>query len=81
MSAAGLVDSHCHLDHQQFGGELEALLERASAAGVQHFLTIGTADGPASFGCSDPNRGTVPQRLGDGGGSSARCFKSGCPNI
>jgi TatD DNase family protein len=43
---ASIVDSHCHLDHQQFGGEVEALLERAAAAGVQHFLTIGTADGP-----------------------------------
>jgi TatD DNase family protein len=42
----GIVDSHCHLDHHQFGGEVEALLERASAAGVEHFLTIGTADGP-----------------------------------
>ncbi len=46
MSAAGLVDSHCHLDHQQFHGETEALLERAAAAGVRHFLTIGTGDGP-----------------------------------
>jgi TatD DNase family protein len=41
-----LVDSHCHLDHQQFHGEVEPLLERASAAGVRYFLTIGTADGP-----------------------------------
>jgi TatD DNase family protein len=41
-----LVDSHCHLDHQQFHGDVEGLLERAAAAGVQHFLTIGTADGP-----------------------------------
>jgi TatD DNase family protein len=41
-----LVDSHCHLDHHQFHGDVEALLERASAAGVRHFLTIGTADGP-----------------------------------
>lgn len=41
-----LVDSHCHLDHQQFRGDVEGLLERASAAGVRHFLTIGTADGP-----------------------------------
>jgi TatD DNase family protein len=44
--SVGLVDSHCHLDHQQFGGEIDALLERASSAGVHHFLTIGTADGP-----------------------------------
>ncbi len=41
-----LVDSHCHLDHQQFHGDVEALLERSAAAGVHHFLTIGTADGP-----------------------------------
>ena len=44
-----LVDSHCHLDHQQFHGDVEALLERATAAGVQHFLTIGTADGPPAL--------------------------------
>lgn len=42
----GIVDSHCHLDHKQFEGEVEALLERASAAGVDQFLTIGTGDGP-----------------------------------
>jgi TatD DNase family protein len=41
-----LVDSHCHLDHQQFHGDVEGLLERASVAGVRHFLSIGTADGP-----------------------------------
>lgn len=46
MNVAGLVDSHCHLDHQQFGGDVEGLLERARSAGVRHFLTIGTADGP-----------------------------------
>lgn len=41
-----LVDTHCHLDHEKFSGEVEALLERAEAAGVRHFLTIGTGDGP-----------------------------------
>jgi TatD DNase family protein len=41
-----LVDSHCHLDHEKFTGEVEALIERAMAAGVRHFLTIGTGDGP-----------------------------------
>jgi TatD DNase family protein len=44
-----LVDSHCHLDHQQFHGDVEGLLERAAAAGVGHFLTIGTADGPPAL--------------------------------
>ena len=41
-----VVDSHCHLDDKQFGGDVEALIERALAAGVTEFLTIGTADGP-----------------------------------
>ncbi len=37
-----LVDSHCHLDFPEFAPELEAVLARARAAGVGHFLTIGT---------------------------------------
>jgi TatD DNase family protein len=41
-----LIDSHCHLDHEKFAGETDALIERATAAGVRHFLTIGTGDGP-----------------------------------
>lgn len=41
-----LVDSHCHLDHEKFAGETDELIERAIAAGVRHFLTIGTGDGP-----------------------------------
>jgi TatD DNase family protein len=41
-----LVDSHCHLDHEKFAGEIDALLDRATASGVRHFLTIGTGDGP-----------------------------------
>lgn len=37
-----LVDSHCHLDFPEFAPELNAVVERAHAAGVQHMLTIGT---------------------------------------
>jgi TatD DNase family protein len=37
-----LVDSHCHLDHQDFQGEVEAILARARQAGVSTMLTIGT---------------------------------------
>ncbi len=37
-----LVDSHCHLDFPDFAAELPAVLARARAAGVGHFLTIGT---------------------------------------
>jgi TatD DNase family protein len=37
-----LVDSHCHLDFPEFAPELDAVLQRARAAGVGHFLTIST---------------------------------------
>lgn len=41
-----LVDSHCHLDHQQFDADREAAIGRALAAGVQRMLAIGAGDGP-----------------------------------
>jgi TatD DNase family protein len=37
-----LVDSHCHLDFPDFADALPDVLARARAAGVAHFLTIGT---------------------------------------
>lgn len=37
-----LVDSHCHLDFPDFAPELDAVIERARAAGVGTMLTIGT---------------------------------------
>src|SRR3546814_3241220 len=37
-----LVDSHCHLDFPDFAAELDAVVERARAAGVGRMLTIGT---------------------------------------
>ena len=40
--AVTLIDSHCHLDFPDFGGELDAVVERARAAGVERMITIGT---------------------------------------
>jgi TatD DNase family protein len=36
------IDTHAHLDDEQFAADLPAVLERAVAAGVQQVVTIGT---------------------------------------
>lgn len=36
-----LVDSHAHLDGGQFANDLDATVERATANGISHILTIG----------------------------------------
>jgi len=41
-----VTDSHCHLDNEKFAGDLDAVLKRASDAGVNRMLCIGTGDGP-----------------------------------
>jgi TatD DNase family protein len=41
-----LVDSHCHLDDEQYETDREVVIERARAAGVESMLAIGTGDGP-----------------------------------
>ncbi len=41
-----LTDSHCHLDDKRFAEDLDAVLDRAAAAGVTCILTIGTGNGP-----------------------------------
>lgn len=44
-SGVSLVDTHCHLTHPRFEGDLEEVLVRASRAGVERVVTIAsTAD-------------------------------------
>jgi TatD DNase family protein len=44
-----LVDSHCHLDDEQFAQDRDATIERARAAGVERMMAIGTGGGPADL--------------------------------
>lgn len=41
-----LVDSHCHLDGEEFQADLDAVVERARGAGVETLVAIGTGNGP-----------------------------------
>jgi TatD DNase family protein len=41
-----LIDSHCHLDDEQFNSDREAAIARALEAGVERMVVIGTGDGP-----------------------------------
>ena len=37
-----LIDSHCHLDFPDFATELDAVVDRARAAGIERMVTIST---------------------------------------
>lgn len=41
-----MIDSHCHLDSDQYDNDREAAIERSLAAGLTTLLAIGTGEGP-----------------------------------
>jgi TatD DNase family protein len=45
------VDSHAHLDGEQFAADREAVIARARDAGVETIVAIGNGDGPAQVDC------------------------------
>jgi TatD DNase family protein len=44
-----LIDSHCHLDSEQFNADREAVIQRALDAGVEHMMAIGAGYGLADL--------------------------------
>ena len=55
-----MIDSHVHLNREEFGTEQPEILARARAAGVTHFLNVGydldssaESPGPGSGPCRD----------------------------
>jgi TatD DNase family protein len=42
-----MIDSHCHLDHEQLLGDLSNIIKRSKEVGIQKLLTISTT--PESF--------------------------------
>ena len=49
-----LIDSHAHIDDEQFADDREAMLGRARAAGVTTLLAIGTGPGPDKLDAAMP---------------------------
>jgi TatD DNase family protein len=47
---ASLVDSHAHLDFDDYAAELDGVVARARAAGLERVVCVGLWRGPGSFG-------------------------------
>jgi len=52
-----LVDTHCHLQMEQFGQDLEEVIKRAESAGVRSLILIGTdsKDNPEALALAEKN--------------------------
>ncbi|MGB7585053.1 MAG: TatD family hydrolase [Terriglobales bacterium] len=46
-----LVDSHAHLDGEQFQADREQVIVRARKAGIETIVAIGNGDGPGNLDC------------------------------
>src|SRR5437763_11283870 len=46
-----LVDSHAHLEMEQFDSDREQMIARAREAGVESIVAIGSGTGPGSLDC------------------------------
>ncbi|HET8542313.1 MAG TPA: TatD family hydrolase [Anaeromyxobacter sp.] len=46
----GLIDSHAHLDFEDYAKDLDGVISRARAAGLERIVCIGLWRGPGSFG-------------------------------
>jgi TatD DNase family protein len=46
------VDSHAHLEMEQFDPDRDAVLQRAREAGIETILAIGSGTGPGSLDCA-----------------------------
>jgi TatD DNase family protein len=52
QNLAPLIDTHTHLDHNQFAGDRDEVIGRALAAGITHLITVG-CDLASSAACVD----------------------------